>query len=99
MFRSDHLLVQPIWEHRAAYYDLARERGFGVEIVSFALVPIVNDPAAAAEHLRGYEAEVALSIPRTLHGPFVDVIPHSPDRLVAEVARRRVAECLEIAAK
>lgn len=100
MLRADHLLLQPEWDRRPAYYQLAQEHGYGLEIISFALVSVLNDPSAVAKHLRAYKTEVAaLSGVRTLHGPFIDIIPHSPDRLIADVARHRVSACLEIASE
>lgn len=92
------ILIQPEFHEREAWYALARERGFGVELVSLAMPRTLNHPPTAAAHVEAYRAELAgWPGPVTMHGPFVDVVVHSPDRRMAEAARSRVTECLESA--
>jgi sugar phosphate isomerase/epimerase len=99
MFQPGRLLVQPEWDEREAWYRLARRHALGVELISFALTGVVNDPAAEDEHREAYRRELP-SLPgaRTLHGPYVDIVPHSQDRAIAEASRGRIAACLETAA-
>jgi sugar phosphate isomerase/epimerase len=93
------LLVQPEFDEREAWYALARERGFGLELVSLAMPRTLNNAEAAARHAEAYRAELAeWRAPLAMHGPFVDVVVHSSDRRIAEASRSRVTECLEAAA-
>ncbi len=92
-------LLQPEWEKREEYYRFARGRGFGLEIISFALVGVLNESATMEEHLDAYERELSTFSRKTLHGPFVDITPHSPDRLIADVSRQRIVTALQIASR
>jgi sugar phosphate isomerase/epimerase len=93
------ILIQPEFHEREAWYALARERGFGLELVSLAMPRTINDAEAAARHVDAYRAELAeWRAPLAMHGPFVDVVVHSSDRRMAEASRSRVTECLEAAA-
>lgn len=94
---SLQVLLQPVWENREEWYRRARTQGFGVEVISFALTKILNQDTAVEQHLAAYEQELSPFLHRTLHGPFIDIIPHSPDRLIAEAARQRIAASLKIA--
>lgn len=91
------VLLQPEWDNRGEWYSSARKYGFGVEIISFALTTVLNDDTAVEQHLAAYESELSPFAIKTLHGPFIDIIPHSPDRLIAEVSRQRIVACLDIA--
>ena len=99
MFQPGRLLVQPEWDEREAGYRLARRHALGVELISFALTQVINDPATWDEHARAYRRELpALAGARTLHGPYVDIVPHSQDRAIAGASRGRITACLETAA-
>lgn len=98
MFKPHQLLLQPEWPERQAWYHLARAQGFGLELISFALPAVINKADTVQQHLESYRSELAgFSGPKTLHGPYLDIVPHSRDRLIAEASRQRITDCLEIA--
>ncbi len=75
---------------------LAAARGLGVEAQSFYQPELLDSPEATlAEHRRLLEGIAPLS----MHGPFADLCPGGMDPLVRQVARRRIAQALPIAAE
>ncbi len=98
MIEPSQLRFQPLWNNRQAFYDLACEYSCGLEIISFAMTGVINDPEIVRQRLSAYKEELpSLDCPKSLHGAFIDVVPHSADRAVREVARKRVYESLETA--
>ena len=100
LLQPERTLIQPEFGEREAWYRLARERGYGLELVSLAFPGIINDPETERAHVEAYAAELADFGGRlTLHGPFVDVTPHSGDRRIAEASFSRIDDCLASAAR
>jgi sugar phosphate isomerase/epimerase len=100
MINPTQLRFQPLWSNRHAFYDLACEYSCGLEIVSFALPWEIDDPILVQERLAAHKDELpSLNCPKSFHGAFIDVTPHSPDRAIREVATRRVYESMDLAAQ
>lgn len=98
MIELRRLLVQPLWDNRQEFYELIAHYNFGVEIISFAMPEVLNDPSAYEQHLKAYQQELPhLDCVKALHGAFIDIIPHSPDVQVAQVAEGRLRSSLEVA--
>ncbi len=70
--------------------------GVGVEIQSFSMPPLLEDPHGPA--LDAMTRRIQGRVPRIgCHGPFMDVIHCSPDSEVRALARRRYFESFDIA--
>ena len=91
-------VVQPSWDLRSEYYNLAERHPFGIEIVTLALPPALNDSSVYHDQLRTYRGDLSgFSGFRSIHGPFIDITPHSADASIADASRSRVQRCLEAA--
>ena len=98
MIPSSHIVLQPFGTQREQFHDLIQERGFGIEVVDFAMPDILNDDGLFQEHLTAQIEELRdFNGVKSLHGPFVDIIPHSGDARVAALAEERVRAALEVA--
>lgn len=74
--------------------------GHGVEVADFALPEVLEDQTECRRLVAWYrERLAAVAGPISLHAPFLDLIPASPEPLVVEVARRRLGQALEIASR
>src|SRR5947207_11943500 len=98
MIDPTQLRFQPLWRDRHAFYDLALKYSGGLEIISFAMPGVLNDPSLVQEHLCAYKKELpSVGCLKSFHGAFVDITPHSPDKAVREVSTKRIYESLKIA--
>jgi sugar phosphate isomerase/epimerase len=98
MFSSHNILLQPKWDSRNEFYALAQENNFGLELLTFAWSTILLDPEKREKHITAYEQELSnFRGVKSLHGPFIDIIPHSPDPGIVAVARDRIFTALTIA--
>lgn len=76
---------------------LAATQGVGLEIQSFAFPPLLNDDhsekmlARYAEQLQDFKGTVSL------HGPFMDMAPGSPDSMFLKITRERTAHAFQMA--
>lgn len=98
MIDPAQLSFQPFWSDRHAFYDLALKYSSGLEIISFAMPEVINTPSLVQEHLSAYKEELpSFGYRKSLHGAFIDITPHSPDKAVRDVSTKRIYESLNIA--
>lgn len=77
---------------------LAMQYGLGMEIQTFAYPDVLSGDWRAI--LRDYKRKlVALPGERAMHGPFIDMAAGSPDPLIREVVRARIATAIDTAAE
>lgn len=100
MIPARKIILQPVWSDRETYYAKTQDYGFGVELTCFAQTEVLNDKREYAQRLDAYRSELK-DFPSEInfHGPFIDVLPHSLDHEVSDLARRRIYEALENAAE
>lgn len=94
---TDHILLAALHHTFDDCLRLAFEKGLGLEIQSFAFPEILQDDWRGL--LRRYQ-QVGLdrlSGPLSMHGPFMDMSPGSPDELIRNVTLRRTLQALYIA--
>ncbi len=72
LFLSHHPQFSPLSE----IVSLCQADGFGIEMSAFSELEIVNDPAQVGIHLKAISGIAG----RSLHGPYLDLYPGSPDR-------------------
>lgn len=66
--------------------EICKRKGLGVEIQSFSHPDyLLKDDQGLDKHKRFY-GKIS---PKALHGPFADLSPGSPDRLIREVTKKR----------
>lgn len=88
-------LTQVWGEDRAALLEHAVSAGHGVEVADFALPWVLDNRAEQARLLRWHRRHLAgVAGPVSLHAPFIDIVPASPDRQVRAVASRRLTRTL-----
>lgn len=98
MIHKSQLRFQPLWDERHKFYELASEHSCGLEIVSFAMPSVITDENLTQKYLSIYQQELrSLNCKKSLHGAFIDIIPHSPDKEIKELARKRIYQSLDIA--
>ncbi len=85
-------------ENTSEFLDFARGKEIGVEISSFAY-PDVLDRKKEKNLKRFSEASKYLEGEISLHGPFMDLSPASPDSRIRKITKDRYLEILEIARK
>ena len=75
---------------------ILKDYSIGIEIVNFASAIVLDDKKNKLrefkDDMKGY-----LNRPVSLHGPFVDMSPGSPDRRIREITKERFQESYEIA--
>jgi sugar phosphate isomerase/epimerase len=76
---------------------LVRAYDVGIEIQEFALPENLDDRAAGDQLAHDIATKTASVSLRALHGPFMELIPASRDRLVKGVARTRFESAYEVA--
>ncbi|MBU7026317.1 MAG: sugar phosphate isomerase/epimerase [Theionarchaea archaeon] len=91
------IYVQPSnYQRFDEFLEYAKEHGYNMEVASFAYSDVLdtNWQALLEDHqqkLQGFKGIVSL------HGAFLDLIIHSRDEKVKEVARKRIYHNMEIA--
>jgi len=81
-----------------ACVDVAIEHGLGIEVMAFAFPQILDVHwQKSVQAYRSYLRHVPGPI--TLHGPFMDMAPGSPDRRIDAVCRARYQLALHIASE
>lgn len=99
MLNPSRFVFQPYWENRFAFYELALKYSCGIEILSFAMPEVLNNPNVFSRHFDSYKEELqSFPGPKSLHGAFIDITPHSPDAKVAATSRDRIRESMRVAA-
>lgn len=93
---ADQVLLSANQRNFDACLQLALRHGLGIEVMAFANPDVLDgDWRALADD---YRARVELVRgPLTLHGPFLDLAPGSPDRRVRAVAAERFRHAVDIA--
>ncbi|MCP4645738.1 MAG: sugar phosphate isomerase/epimerase [bacterium] len=82
---------------RRRQYELAAEKSFALEIVSFSWVGLWNDSALRRKCVEQMERELnGTPARRSLHGPVMDIAPHTQDNELRRIAHARVDETIEI---
>jgi sugar phosphate isomerase/epimerase len=76
---------------------LVRAYGVGIEVQEFALPENLDRRAAGDQLAHDLAAKIASVSPRALHGPFMELIPASRDRLVQGAARTRFESAYDVA--
>lgn len=96
--RQTRLLVQPGLDDFDRFMDLAAREHYGLELTAFAHPNVLADPSLRDRVIDDYTRKLAgFGSPLSLHGPFLDLLPHSRDPMVARVAADRIGDALEIA--
>jgi sugar phosphate isomerase/epimerase len=75
---------------------LARTLGLGLEMQAFFDLATLDAPHAAVAYRERLLSDYRGM--RTMHGPFIDLCPGSPDPLIRDVTMRRIRQALPIAA-
>jgi sugar phosphate isomerase/epimerase len=97
---SQNLGLSLHWEPeiRAQQYAFAAEHQLGLEIIGFTWHEVWNDPSLREQTLAQYTQELHLNpCLWSLHGPFLDILPHSKDKAIRNIAEERIVESIEIA--
>lgn len=93
-----NILLQPSWFERKTYYSFCERYGFGLEIISFVVCDIWNSSKLLSETVNAYKEELnCFNGYISLHGPHVDIIPHSLDNSIARIAMDKIRKTLKIA--
>lgn len=77
-------------------FELAREKGLGIEVMQFAM-PDVLDGDWQAEVVRYRNLLRDINGPISLHGPFIDTASGSPDQRINALAMDRYRHAIDIA--
>jgi len=88
------------WEREKALpqIDYASEKGYGLEISTFTWAPLYNDEGLLDKKITEMKVDLEFFGNKlSLHGPIEDVISHSGDEAIREIARKRVARAIGIA--
>lgn len=94
------LILQPGIEDFDELLVLARQEGYGIEITAFAYPHVLDDASLRERLISEYREKLAeFGSPLSMHGPFFDLIPHSPDARVRAVAYERIEDALQIASQ
>jgi len=92
------LLIQPGLDDFDRFADLAARQHYGLELTAFADPNVLDDPSLRERIIAHYRRRLAdFASPLSLHGPFLDLLPHSRDPRVARVASDRITDALAIA--
>jgi sugar phosphate isomerase/epimerase len=97
---NHNIVLTLLWDREARRRQIAfaQEHGFGLEIVGFSFPPVHNDPQRFSACIEEYRNDLdGFSNPLSIHGAFFDVIPHSEDNAVRQIAATRVARSIEAA--
>ena len=98
MTKMSRFLVIPHLENIEESLALAAEYGFGFEYNDF-FSPNVLDDGALVDEIVGKYKRHRLPERCTLHGDFFDVLVFSEDRLIREIAEKRIRQILDAAFK
>src|SRR5262245_56896048 len=90
-----NLSINALETELEAAADFCREQSLGIELAAFAFPHMLA--SRYSESIGRHAASVVGISPVTVHGPFLDLYPASPDPEVAAVARRRHSEGLNAA--
>ncbi|MEE1752747.1 sugar phosphate isomerase/epimerase family protein [Streptomyces sp. SP18CS02] len=86
------LLVQPRIARIAEYAKFSKEIGAGFELIEPSYPDHLDNLDAYLEEIHRW---VPPSAVQAVHGPFLDIVLHSPDPAIREVSERRVRESLD----
>ncbi|MFD3649857.1 sugar phosphate isomerase/epimerase family protein [Streptomyces cyaneofuscatus] len=87
------LLVQPRISRIAEYAALAKEMEAGFEIIETSYPDHLDNLEAYLDEIYRW---VAPSAVQAVHGPFLDIVLHSPDPAIRQISERRVRESLNL---
>jgi sugar phosphate isomerase/epimerase len=91
------IYIQPVEEATFdSFFSYAKENDFNMEIASFAFSDILDSNwmdilKNIQRKLRGFKGEISI------HGAFMELVIHSRDKKIREVAKSRIYQNLEIA--
>jgi sugar phosphate isomerase/epimerase len=86
------------WGNRDRAYGLCESLGLGIELVSLAVPPALNDEQEFSRQSRAYHKELArLPVFKSMHGPFMEIAPHSLDSSIATASALRVGRAMKAA--
>ena len=92
----DRILLSANAANIAECIELATERGLGIELMTFSVPDLLDgDWQAAVEQHRAMLQSVPGAI--TMHGPFMDMAPGSPDRRISQITLDRYRLAIRIA--
>jgi sugar phosphate isomerase/epimerase len=98
LIAPENILIQPPWNERRPFYDLALRNGFGLEIAFFATGLGLNNPEERRRRMFLTMRELEdFPQAKTYHGAFLDLLLHSDDERIASIGRDRTLEDLELA--
>ncbi len=98
MINPSKILIQPYWSQRHSFYELAGKYGCGFELVSFAMPSVIDSKEQRKEQMSAFQQELRnFSGYKTFHGPFIDLVLHSPDKKIAKLSQDRIREGIEMA--
>lgn len=76
--------------------QFASENGYGLEIVTFSWSPIHNDISLYDKKLSALKEKLkSFKEPLSIHGPIEDIVPHSKDLAIVNLARDRIRNTLQ----
>ncbi|MFN8528484.1 MAG: TIM barrel protein [Anaerolineae bacterium] len=93
----DRVLLSAGRKNIEACLDLANEYGLGIELMCFAYPDVLD--GSWKEDLAWYQKALQGISPVTLHGPFLDLAPGSPDARINALVRDRYHHAIDIAAE
>ncbi len=94
----DQVLLSAGVNNFRACVNLAGERNLGIEVMAFAFPSVLDGDWH--ETVKLYQQMLTrVPGPVTLHGPFMDMAPGSPDPLINEICRSRYQHAIQIAAQ
>ena len=95
-FLSDRVLLSASPANMDACVALAEARGLGIELMTFAYPDVLDGNwRAIVSAYRSLLSSISL---RTMHGPFLDMSPGSPDQRVNALVMDRYRQALDIGA-
>lgn len=95
------LSLQPTWDDREAFFEVAAQEDLGIEIASLTQPAVLDDTQAREEQLIWYQSRPlhTSDLAPSFHGAFLDLTPHSPDPAVAGLAQKRFVRDLQDASR
>lgn len=93
---TDRVLLSATAQNLQACIELAAQHSLGIELMTFAFPDVLDsDWQRLVNTYKGLLEPVRGMI--TMHGPFMDMAPGSPDRLVNDICMRRYQHAIHIA--
>ena len=92
------LFIQPRYASYPQYRKFAEEHQFSFEILDFALNSVINSSAEWKYLSDFYRIELSSFKGNvTMHGPFMDILVHSPNQAIAGASQDLVKRSLDVA--